>query len=108
MLINKARTPPPQVNHQSELDAARALLDKGKSKFREYNQAKSAGQPSQALFQEALSNLQNGVDQLGRVLQQPQYVDAEGFTKPEYEGYETEMSEAAQLIIDLEKGGSLH
>jgi hypothetical protein len=107
-LFNKASAPGPQVNHQSELDAARSLLDQGKAKFREYNAAKSAGQPSQQLFQQALTSLQNGVDQMSQVLQQPQYVDAEGFTKPEYEGYETEMSEAAQLIIDLEKSGSLH
>jgi len=107
VVIVSRRPPPAAPDDSVRLAAAVARIGEGKEAYREWARAQQAGQASPALRDQALHALQEGVEALSAVLLQPQYVDAEGFTKPEYEGYESEMSEAAQLIIDLEKASSL-
>ena len=100
--------PAPVHDDQARLDAALALIDQGEAAFKAWSRARDAGQPSQAHHAEALRCLQQGVEDLQAVLHQPFYLDASGeFLKPEYEGYEAELSQAALLIIDLEKSTQL-
>lgn len=107
VIVNRRPTAP-VLDDQARLTAAVARIGEGKQAYQEWSRTQQAGQPDQAAHARALSGLQEGVEALQAVLFRPPYVDEDGLLLPEFEGYENELSEAAQLIVDLEKGSSLH
>lgn len=108
VLINKGRTPAPQVRHDTELEQIIAGGKDGTKDYRAWNQAKNSGAGNeQQLYHSAKNKLQTAVEKLQALLDQPPYVDQNGDRKKEYEGYEQYLQEWATLLVDLEKGSTL-
>lgn len=106
VMINKGRTPPPQVNHQDEL---KTILDGGKAgeeAYRAWNKAKREGGNENQHYNDAKNKLQKAVEDLQALLEKPQYRNGEDI-KPEYEGYESYLQKWAELLVDIEKGSTL-
>lgn len=107
LMINKNRTPAPQVNHQNDLERILQGGKEGEAAFREWNKAKNGGGGNEnQAYNTARTKLQKAVEELQALLDQPQYRNGEDLKK-EYEGYEQYLQKWAELLVDIEKGSTL-
>jgi formylglycine-generating enzyme required for sulfatase activity len=83
---------------------ARKLKTEGAAAYRDWTRLRKNGLPAEAekKRQEAHKKLRQAAVALNAVFDK--YRDKDGFLRPEYEGYEVELIEVAQLLIDIEKG----
>tara|TARA_B100000965_G_scaffold190671_1_gene159156 strand:- start:136 stop:570 length:435 start_codon:yes stop_codon:yes gene_type:complete len=95
------------VNEDNEFQKAMDLKEEGMQAFREFNKYKKDGPPAKEIEAHdlAVKKLQAAMDQINSVLDK--YRDKEGMLPPKYEGYESEMGQIAQVLVDLEKSGRI-
>ena len=106
-IMNRGPAEEPR-NEETMMQSALDHKNAGMKAFQEWNAARRGNDVAleKAKHKEALDHLQAAIDGINSVLDE--HRDAEGFTLPEYEGYEKDLSEISQLIIDLEKSGRTH
>ena len=106
VIINSKRTPVDGKNEQIQYDVYKKLRDEGMVAFREFNKASKDGNAALAKQKHklALTKLQGAMEEIEKVLADKR--DANGMLHKDFEGYEEDLSEIAQVIVDLEKRGS--
>lgn len=106
VIWGKRKTPVEGRDETKMFDGFKGSKEAGMKAFREFNKAEKDGNAALAKskHKEAHDHLSRAVDQLNEVLSHHQ---VDGQTDPQYEGYESELSEISQILVDLEKRGQL-
>jgi len=102
-----ASAPAPAQNDQAKLDRALQLKSEGMEAYRQWNNAKQSGdiQGEKAAWKTAHAKLTEAMDEFDALIRDPRYGDGTGTSfKPEYEGYDEEMSQIGTYLYDLGKG----
>jgi hypothetical protein len=107
IVINKNRTPRANRDEKVEYQGFQKLRDEGMAAFREFNKAMKDGNAALAKQKNklALEKLQAAMEAIEKVLADKRDPST-GFVHKDYEGYEEELSEMAQVMVDLEKRGT--
>lgn len=108
VIFNKSRTPVVVRDEQKDFDDFKKYDQEANAAFREFNRAEKEGNAAvaSAKRKEALEKWQKAIEILNGILDNHKGPD--GFTLPEYEGYEDELSRITQFVVDLEKRGTVH
>lgn len=110
VMINKGRTPTANPNdEQAQFEQFKTMKAEGLKAFGDFNRAEKAGNAgeSRTKHSEAHTKLVKAMDILTKILAKHQD-PATGFTHKDYEGYETEQMEIAEILVDLEKRGDVN
>jgi hypothetical protein len=107
VIFNKKRTPLPQRDENKEYSDFKVVWDEGMNAFREFNRAESQGNAtlSRQKHGEAHQKLQRAMDMLEAILSSKR--NAAGDLPKEFEGYESDMQKIAEILVDLEKRGTV-
>lgn len=107
VVINKNRTPVQTHDEQAQFDDYKKWDQEAMAAFREFNKADKEGNAgvANAKRKEAHDKWTKAIDILNGILEN--HKGADGYTLPEYEGYEEELSRITTYLVDLEKRGSL-
>lgn len=108
VIKNKLSTPVQNLDEQADFEDYKKYDETAMAAFRAFNKAEKEGNAAMASakHKEAHSNWTRAMDILNKILDN--HKGADGFTHPDYEGYEEELSRIAQHLVDLEKRGTVH
>lgn len=110
VVINKSKTPTVNNNdEQAQFETFKTMKAEGLKAFGEFNRAEREGNAgvSRAKHSEAHTKLVKAMDILTKILDNHRD-PATGFTHKDFEGYEVEQSEIAEVLVDLEKRGDVN
>jgi soluble cytochrome b562 len=106
IVVRQVKKPGPVRDEKVDYQAFQKLRDEGMTAFREFNKAMKDGNAALAKQKNklALDKLQAAMVEIEKVLADKR--DANGMLHKDYEGYEEELSQMAQVMVDLEKRGT--
>ena len=110
VMINKNRVPVENKNdEQAQFEQFKTMKADGLKAFGEFNRAEREGNAgvSKTKHSEAHTKLVKAMDIITKILDKHRDPST-GFTHKDYEGYETEQSEIAEILVDLEKRGDVN
>lgn len=110
VVINKSKTPTVNNNdEQAQFETFKTMKAEGLKAFGDFNRAEKSGNAgeSRAKHSEAHTKLVKAMDILTKILDKHRDPST-GFTHKDYEGYESEQSEIAEILVDLEKRGDVN